>query len=163
MLLKYTYTGDANADGRIDADDYTRADRGFLSRQDPSPLNNLHGWLNGDFNYDETIDILDYFQIDRAMALQGSPLALGAPSGVSAPAAAVPEPGMLTPMLVLTGLLGARRRSHRLHEHGQAVVEHDPPHAASENRIELGKERGQASAFDVPIEPVIAALDPRLR
>jgi probable HAF family extracellular repeat protein len=74
VLVKYTYGGDANLDGKINIDDYGRIDfnvgRGST------------GWFNGDFNYDGKIDILDYVIIDQNIRIQGSSL-------LSVPAAAV--------------------------------------------------------------------------
>src|SRR6185369_1370997 len=52
VLVKQTYAGDANLDGKIDISDYGRIDFNI----------GLHttGWANGDFNYDGKIDISDY-------------------------------------------------------------------------------------------------------
>ena len=69
VLIKYTYDGDANADGRINSDDYFRIDSGFLAQ----PAN--PGYSQGDFNYDGTINSDDYFLIDSAFLGQGAPLA----------------------------------------------------------------------------------------
>ncbi|HZZ41697.1 MAG TPA: family 16 glycosylhydrolase [Tepidisphaeraceae bacterium] len=66
LFLKYTYYGDANLDGTINADDYALLDRGFRQH--------LTGWSNGDFNYDNTIDSNDYLLLDRAFALQSGSL-----------------------------------------------------------------------------------------
>ncbi len=48
VLVKYTYFGDANLDGKVDGSDYTLIDNGFNQ--------NLTGWYNGDFNYDGKVD-----------------------------------------------------------------------------------------------------------
>ncbi len=48
ILIKYTYYGDANLDGKVDSSDYARIDNGYLSH--------LTGWYNGDFNYDNVIN-----------------------------------------------------------------------------------------------------------
>jgi hypothetical protein len=48
--------GDANWDGRIDADDYVLIDRGFARH--------LTGWSNGDFNGDGKVDSKDYLIVD---------------------------------------------------------------------------------------------------
>jgi hypothetical protein len=67
VLVKYTYTGDADLDGDIDADDYARIDGGFASH--------LSGYRNGDFNFSGgTPNSDDYFQIDRAFYNQGAAL-----------------------------------------------------------------------------------------
>jgi hypothetical protein len=67
VLVKYTYYGDANLDGKIDASDYSRIDNGFL--------NHLTGWSNGDINYDGVINGSDYTLIDNAFNMQGATLA----------------------------------------------------------------------------------------
>ena len=41
ILVKYTYYGDANLDGKVDGSDYSRIDSGFLTGGS--------GWINGDF------------------------------------------------------------------------------------------------------------------
>jgi len=82
ILVKYTWNGDANLDGVINADDYFRIDSGFLSQ--------AKGYQNGDFNYDGVINADDYFLIDSAYLGQKGPLS----AAVRAPA--VPEPATLS-------------------------------------------------------------------
>jgi len=67
VLVKYTYAGDANLSGNIDADDYALID--FYSH-----VANVHGYFNGDFNYDGDINADDYALIDFNNNAQGSPL-----------------------------------------------------------------------------------------
>jgi parallel beta-helix repeat protein len=56
--------GDANWDGRINADDYALIDRGFARH--------LTGWSNGDFNGDGKVDSKDYLIIDtQDIAMSG--------------------------------------------------------------------------------------------
>jgi hypothetical protein len=71
-LVIYTYNGDANGDGRVNADDYFRIDQGFLAQ----PANPTYA--QGDFNYDNTVNADDYFLIDQAFLGQGAPLGGGA-------------------------------------------------------------------------------------
>jgi hypothetical protein len=67
ILVKYTYNGDANLSGAIDADDYAAIDNGFAS--------NLTGYQNGDFDYSGgKPNSDDYFRIDKAFFDQGAPL-----------------------------------------------------------------------------------------
>ncbi len=68
VLVRYTYYGDANLDGKVDGSDYTLIDNGYLHRT------TLTGWYNGDFNYDGTINGDDYTLIDNAYNTQGSQL-----------------------------------------------------------------------------------------
>lgn len=112
VLLKYTYYGDANLDGKLNADDYVLLDRGF-ARQ-------LSGWLNGDFNYDGVIDQHDYLLIDRTYALAGggglSPAFLAEREAkfgvgyVNALVATVPEPVGVLPAIACVAL-SVRRQS----------------------------------------------------
>jgi hypothetical protein len=111
ILLKYTYFGDANMDGKVNADDYALADRGLAKH--------LTGWTNGDFNYDGTIDGGDYLLMDRVYIQQGSPLSADflasreAEFGgeyVSQLLASVPEPTSLGMLAISAGLTMHRRR-----------------------------------------------------
>jgi len=124
-LLKYTYYGDANLDGKIDGSDYSKIDSGYLT--------GATGWGNGDFNYDNVINGSDYTLIDNAFNSQGmhlsaavvdptvqiaaeiAPAGEPAVGGVSADfgelSRAVPEPTMLGLLGIATiGLLGRRRK-----------------------------------------------------
>ncbi|WP_428940277.1 trypsin-like serine protease [Fontivita pretiosa] len=67
ILIKYTYFGDADLSGRIDATDYSLIDNGYVNR--------LTGWINGDFDYSGVIDATDYALIDNAYVNQSGPLA----------------------------------------------------------------------------------------
>ena len=65
-LVKYTWNGDANLDGRITFDDYVKIDTGFNTA--------LTGWLNGDFNYSGSVNFDDYVLIDIAFNQQSGTL-----------------------------------------------------------------------------------------
>jgi hypothetical protein len=67
VLLKDTYYGDANLDGKVDGSDYSRIDNAALSQGGSTPLT---GWFNGDFNYDGVIDGSDYTLIDNLYNIQ---------------------------------------------------------------------------------------------
>ena len=67
VLIKYTYAGDLNLDGLVDASDYGIIDNYF---QFPR----TSGYANGDFNFDGIIDAADYGLIDNAFQLQDGPL-----------------------------------------------------------------------------------------
>ena len=66
VLIKYTYAGDTNLDGKVDGSDYSRIDSAILT--------GATGWFNGDFNYDGVVDGSDYTLMDNAFNAQGSPL-----------------------------------------------------------------------------------------
>ena len=109
VLARFTYYGDTNLDGSVNAADFTRIDVGFV--------NGRTGWLNGDFNYDGVVDGSDYSLADNAFNQQtgaiNPALALGG-SLVAAPTAAVaavPEPATVGVLaVVLAAGLGRRRR-----------------------------------------------------
>jgi hypothetical protein len=67
VLVMYSYAGDLNLDGRVDAQDYGTIDNWV---QFPG----TDGYWNGDINFDGVIDAVDYGIIDNAIQLQGPPL-----------------------------------------------------------------------------------------
>jgi hypothetical protein len=73
VLVKYTYYGDTDFNGRVNFDDYVRADNGFN--------NHLTGWLNGDFDGNGQVNFDDYVLIDLAFNTQGAALRRGAAAG----------------------------------------------------------------------------------
>jgi hypothetical protein len=100
VLVKYTYYGDADLNGKVDADDYFRIDSNYGKN------NPVKKWVDGDFNYDDQINGDDYMLIDQAYVGQGAALSVGI-SDVNA----VPEPASIG-MLGLGALaLGRRRRA----------------------------------------------------
>jgi autotransporter-associated beta strand protein len=109
-LVMYTYAGDANLSGKIDADDYFQIDSNY------NKSGSVSGFFKGDFNYDGQINGDDYFLIDSN---SGNPLGqfstASLPGGVSAGSTsslqAVPEPASISMLgLAVGGLLRRRRR-----------------------------------------------------
>ena len=114
VLVKYTYFGDANLDGRVDGSDYSLIDAGYASQSTGARLS---GWYNGDFNYDGTVDGSDYALIDNAFNNQtaqiGSSAALVATATAQVAGAAptaVPEPASIGLIAAVAGLAARRRR-----------------------------------------------------
>ena len=66
VLVKYTWNGDANLDGRVTFDDYVKIDTGFNTH--------LTGWFNGDFNFSGNVNFDDYVLIDIAFNQQNGTL-----------------------------------------------------------------------------------------
>jgi fibronectin-binding autotransporter adhesin len=103
ILVKYTYYGDTNLDGKVDGSDYSLIDNGYAKK--------LTGWLNGDLNYDGVIDGTDYALIDNAFNNQGVRIAaLTAQVAGSVAPAAVPEPASLGLLGAAAACLATRRR-----------------------------------------------------
>jgi hypothetical protein len=67
VIVRYTYAGDADLNGYVDAADY-----GYIDNYVQFP--GTSGYANGDFNYDGVIDAEDYGMIDNTIQLQGPPL-----------------------------------------------------------------------------------------
>jgi hypothetical protein len=115
VLIKYTYVGDTDLNGVVNASDYAAIDNGF----------NMHlsGWANGDFNYDGVVNGDDYTLIDNAYNSQSSVALSGVSAGpaemiasdtaqiAGVSTSAVPEPATLGMMGIgAAGLLLRRRR-----------------------------------------------------
>jgi hypothetical protein len=104
----YTYAGDLNFDGLVDAADYGVIDN-FVQFPGTS------GYANGDFNYDGVIDAGDYGIIDNTIQLQGPPIPVNGAAAASglAQVTAVPEPGTMTLLFAPALLLAGRGRRGR--------------------------------------------------
>jgi len=66
VLVKYTYYGDTDFNGKVNFDDYVRTDSGFN--------NHLSGWINGDFDLNNQVNFDDYVLIDLAFNTQSGSL-----------------------------------------------------------------------------------------
>lgn len=112
VLLKYTYYGDANLDGKITADDYALFDRGQAK--------GLGGWLNGDFNYDGVVNSADLMLIDQSYLQQGGVLspaqflaereAAYGEAYVSQLLISLPEPSLAGCLMLGLAVVSRRRR-----------------------------------------------------
>jgi hypothetical protein len=106
VLVKYTYFGDADLDGKVGTNDYFQIDSGFL--------NGRSGWINGDFDYDGRVSTNDYFLIDNSFLSHGLPLSPAAfePGAALAGVTGVPEPASAA-ALAAVGAALLRRRTRR--------------------------------------------------
>jgi fibronectin-binding autotransporter adhesin len=112
VLVKYTYYGDTDLNGKVDGSDYSRIDNAYLNNQNSSNAQ-LTGWFNGDFNYDGVIDGSDYTLIDNAYNSQGTQISaeVATPAAQIAETSAVPEPTTMgLSGIGAIGLLSRRRR-----------------------------------------------------
>jgi hypothetical protein len=133
VLVKYTYFGDTNLDGVVNASDYLAIDSAYnhnqaiLANPGANPGAYLEaGWANGDFNYDGVINGDDYTLMDNAYNSQAGVSFAGVSAGpanmiagdtdqiagsdvVATPA--VPEPATFSLLgMAAIGMLGRRRR-----------------------------------------------------
>ena len=93
ILVKYTYYGDGNLDGRVNAADYTRVDATFVAEM-AGPI--VTGWFTGDFNADGVVDGSDYALMDNAFNQQGAAGVAATPAVVASPAAEAARPAAPT-------------------------------------------------------------------
>ncbi|HYO11208.1 MAG TPA: PEP-CTERM sorting domain-containing protein [Tepidisphaeraceae bacterium] len=110
VLLKYTWAGDADLNGKINGDDYFRIDSNINAP-------GASGWSSGDFDYNGRIDGDDYFLIDSNMAAPGAtlsqPMTDSLPAGGVAGVSAVPEPATAALLAAGSAALLLRRRGPR--------------------------------------------------
>ena len=94
LLVKYTWNGDANLDGKVNTSDFMTLASNF------GGSGKL--WQGGDFNYDGVVNALDFNAIASDFGDSSAPaVSLGA---------LVPEPGMLSVFIVGVGMTIRRRR-----------------------------------------------------
>jgi len=108
-LVKYTYYGDADLDGKLTSFDFALLDAGFAqtNQYDGKP-----GWFFGDFNYDGTVGSQDYALMNLGYIAFSSPTGSGNPN---IPAGTqLPEPSTLALGLFGVGGLLAIVRRQRL-------------------------------------------------
>jgi hypothetical protein len=67
VIVRFTYAGDVNLDGLVDASDYGSIDNWVQ-------FAGTSGYANGDLNFDGVIDAADYGIIDNGVQMQGAPL-----------------------------------------------------------------------------------------
>ena len=106
VLVMYTWNGDADLNGKVNADDYFIIDSNY-NKNLASP-----GWVRGDFDYSGAINGDDYTVIDAGFSGQhGTILTAGGVDALSG-VAAVPEPASVV-VLALGGAAALMRRRRR--------------------------------------------------
>jgi fibronectin-binding autotransporter adhesin len=98
-LAKFTYVGDTNLDGILDATDFNAVINGLT--------NSLTGWANGDSNHDGIVNAADAAAFLDAYAYY---LLSGTPLGGAGTSGAIPEPAGAALLLATTSLALTRRR-----------------------------------------------------
>ena len=105
LLVRYTLLGDANLDGKVNAQDFDALAANYGDHSSP-------GWVQADFNYDGVVNTLDFNAL-AANYNQSLPSPAAAPSfalpGVSL-GTLVPEP-VVMPVVGLLALALRRRRN----------------------------------------------------
>lgn len=99
VLVKYTYVGDANLDGVVDATDLARVIAGMNGGGG--------GWNFGDVNYDGVVNAVDLGRTMAALRGQGERLGGGMAGGAGG---VIPEPGMVGVLGVVAMGMGRGRR-----------------------------------------------------
>jgi hypothetical protein len=106
VLMKVTWAGDANLDGKVDV-----ADLGILSTNSQTQ----GGWTEGDFNYDGTINVADSGLLStnwqQGVGNPLGPTLAEALASLGLPSATVPEPAVLSIVPAAGIVLTRRRRS----------------------------------------------------
>src|SRR5205814_2110689 len=103
MLVRYTYSGDANLDGVVDTIDFNSLAAHF-------GMTGEH-WSDGDFNYNGVIDTLDFqfLASNFGQTMPGAAVTAPASASPANVAAAVPEPGAAFLGLALLSVAVGRR------------------------------------------------------
>ena len=108
LLIRYTKSGDANLDGKVDFADLVKVAQNYGAP-------GAGAWSRGDFTYDGIVNFSDLVTIAQNYnaVLPADPLLSFSPTfSADLQAASVPEPSLLN-LLVLIPLLIARRNCHK--------------------------------------------------
>lgn len=112
-IVKYTWNGDADMNGRVDASDYFLIDLAYVTHQKKG------GYRHGDFDHNGIVDSDDYFLIDCAYLGQTGKLSDSNPL-IAYPSAAPATPAVPLPsaawagMMLLGGLVVVKSSGKRL-------------------------------------------------
>jgi autotransporter-associated beta strand protein len=104
VLVKYTYRGDTDLNGIVDATDIANVLKGLQGLGT--------GWAFGDVNYDGVVDFFDLGLAQTSLLGQGAPLgrAAGFGGGIELGGGVIPEPASLGLILAAAPLMSRRRR-----------------------------------------------------
>lgn len=102
VVVKYTYLGDTDLNGRVDSEDLQNLVRGLRG--------GLTGWVNGDNNYDNVVDGNDLANLLLAMRL--GTFSFGNEGGAPSVGGAVPEPTVA--VAAIAGIFGLGLRKRRM-------------------------------------------------
>jgi autotransporter-associated beta strand protein len=105
VVVKYTWIGDMDLDGKVTVNDYLEFLQYYAA---PPPAENI-SWMTGDFNYDGLINVNDYLLLLGGYDAQTGPLA--ADEQVMMSFALAPEPATLAMLALGAGLVLRRRRA----------------------------------------------------
>jgi hypothetical protein len=110
VLVKYTYLGDTNLDGKLDGLDYKHIMEGYV--------NGLSGWMNGDVDYSggavTLSDVQAFLAAYNYYTANAGSLPTYPSSETTAAAAAIPDPGAGS-LAASIGLLSLTRRRPPAH------------------------------------------------
>ena len=84
VLVRYTFVGDANLDGKVNTSDFALLAAGFSQTS--------AGWVQGDFNYDGVVNALDFNIFATQFGATGTVPSMGLALG-----SVVPEPVSIAP------------------------------------------------------------------
>lgn len=113
ILIRYTYMGDTNVDGKVDISDLYNLATNYSANHAPGAGSLV--WQKGDFNYDGWVDLADLTKLaTNWQAGVGAPLSADLPAllaSMGLPEVSVPEPSVVgLGAMGLSGLLARRRR-----------------------------------------------------
>jgi hypothetical protein len=108
VLVRYTFAGDADLNGKLDGDDYFRLDA-HVGESGPGVR-----YADGDFDFNGRVNGDDYFILDRNVSTNGFATGMdtAASQGISG-ITAVPEPTVGAIMMMIAGYGVAPRRRRR--------------------------------------------------
>lgn len=107
ILIKYTFTGDANLDGSVNAVDLSSLATNWQS--------SAQHWVAGDFNYDGSVNIADLYLLALNWGKGAGPVGSlsAALARVDLPSTPIPEPGKFLAALLSVVFMTRRCRRDR--------------------------------------------------